>query len=181
MKDIENLIRENRPEWDQHDPPAGHERRFKQRLNQGQSTGTWQRSMTAGIAVALLVLVTINFFDGSEASVAPAIEHASTEAPAVPDEIKEVEHFYTTQVNRSMERIESIATPGYSQESLLENLERLEASSKQLQQALEQHPNDARILARLIENYKLRLQLTERHLMLIETRNDTKTTTHENS
>lgn len=185
MNDLEAYIRQHSAEADAAEPPVGHERRFQQRLNQGNTSTPWYRPMIGAAAIILVLLTAIQWSESEHttpmAPEATMAEEASMPLHQVSHAMEEVEAFYTTAVARSFEQVRAAQPDAPHAELLNQNLEKLKASYRKLEQELYYHPNDPRVLTRMIENHKLRLQLLERHLLLIQPKNEQKTPTHEST
>ncbi len=179
---LDQFMRENRSEFDDPEPQAGHAFRMEERLKQ---MDTPTRSLmprrwwvAAAVVAALLVWQT---YSDQNVEDPPEKTYAGMSLSDVSPELGEVEQFYTNRLDRASASWDNLSTEEQELYTpLLMQLEALDQDFKDLKIELEKNSGDQRVINSMIQNYRIRLELIDRHLELIELINDNKINNHEN-
>ncbi|MBN2349010.1 MAG: hypothetical protein JXJ22_09245 [Bacteroidales bacterium] len=172
MKTLEELIRENRKLLDTDEPSAGHMRRFRNKLlvKAGTRSVIWYKRLD-NIAAAILIFavlagaLTISIFNYNATGESLNITSQNSE-------LLEVEQYYNNMINKNILTIKNHPLAGKSKitTSVLNELKEMDGSIEQVKNDLKFHPNDERIIDALINQYQLKLEITN-NLLNITIRN----------
>jgi hypothetical protein len=161
MKNIEEIIRENRNIYEDKEPIDGHLDRFSWKLEKRLHSNATKRSIVPYLlkAAVVTILVTLsslwtwdNFIRTGKGEMALG---------DVSPQYKEVENYYVHQVNL-MEGELQTADFGSNPEQkiILQNeLKSMDSTYIQLQKELKANPNDERIINAMIEHYQTKVEV----------------------
>ncbi len=165
MSNLEEEIRKNRSAFDDTEPPKGHRARFEKRLENPQKPA-WKRSWYWVAAAVIALFVVIRVVDREPQPIAeqPVVESKMTLAEHS-QKMAEVEAYFTGQIESTYQLVQLTSEEHNGHMDLLiQHLTELEKDYEKLKLELFRQPGDQRILNRMIENYRLRLNLLEWHL-----------------
>lgn len=97
-----------------------------------------------------------------------AIEISDNPLQSLGEDMMEVDHYYSIQVNQRLERLKAYEVD----EELMEEMSELTAEFEGLKEEMGESMNDAFIVEAMIENYRLRLSLLEDLLKALEPQSD---------
>lgn len=180
MKNIEELIRNNKDFFEEAEPSEGHLDRFNRKLEMRFSTGTIKRSIVpyllkAAVVTLLVTLSSLWTWDHFIRS-----DRDRMTLGEVSPQYREVENYYVHQVNNMESELRNIDLKNNpdQKQMLLEEMKSMDSISVQLQKELYANPNDERIINAMIEHYQTKLEvMTYIVNQLKEIRNENKTTT----
>lgn len=161
MKNIEDIIRENRDLFEDIEPPKGHFERFNALLEARLHSGGIKRSIVPYLLKAAVVtlLVTLsslwiwdNFLskDGTRMTLGD-----------VSPQFREVENYYIHQVNLLEDEINNanFTDDPEHKKMLTSEMRSMDSVYVQLQKELKANPNDERIISAMIEHYQTKLEV----------------------
>jgi hypothetical protein len=181
MKNIEEIIRENRNLLDSQEPIEGHLERFNWKLEKRLHSNATKRSIVPYLlrAAVVTVLVTLSSLWTWDHFI--RADKGMTLSDVSP-QYKEVENYYVHQVNLMEGELKSSdfgSTPEQKAE-LEKELKSMDSTYVQLQKDLKANPNDERIITAMIEHYQTKVEVMGyiiNQLKSIRTENQNK---HEN-
>jgi len=161
MKNIEDILRENRNLFDDREPAEGHFERFEWKLERRLHSQARRRSIVPYLLKAAVVTVLITL---SSLWVWDNFIRTGKDRMALGDvspEYREVENYYVRQV-KSME--DELGTYYLSdnpeQKKMLEQeIKSMDSVYVQLQKDLKANPNDERIINAMIEHYQAKVEV----------------------
>lgn len=168
MKDLDNIIQENRFEFDSFEPSDGHFERFEQKLNELNSRK--KKSFTIGYilkaaVVAILVILSgLWVYDNFESRTNNGI--ALNE---ISPEYGEVEMYYTHLVNQKYSEINQCETLDSTQKGMLMyELGEMDSIYSNLKNDLKTNPNDQRVINAMIQHYQLKVEVMNQILQQLQ-------------
>lgn len=182
MKNIDNIIKENRSFFDDSEPTEGHFDRFEARLNKefGKKKNNrfriaWQ--IAAAVAFTFLAInQAILFFS-------PKAEQTISLASVSP-EYGEMENYYVSAINTGLTNWQILQKEGVlskEEKDLLDaELTEFETTFKNLQKELQANPDDERVINAMIEFYQSKLNVITLILENIKGVKQIKNRNHEN-
>lgn len=157
MDQLETIIRNKRDEIQNDMPHDGHFDRFEMRLQQTHKRKLPLRWIAYASSMAAVLVVGLLMF-------LPESSHSSAFTLSdVSEQYAEVENYYTSSINKQIEKIKDKATengkvnPGI--QLLLDDLEAYDQTYQQLCLDLEAMPNDERVINALIVYYQTKLEI----------------------
>lgn len=163
MKNIEDLIRENRDFFDSKEPSMGHFEKFQARLA-AQTTLRVNRPVSVLPyllrAAAVAILVTLSSLWTWDNLLSPDSKRMTL--GDVSPEYQEVERYYVSQVNMMENEIMTlniINEDPQQKEMLTQELENMDAMYDELQRDLKANPNDERVINAMIEHYQKKIEV----------------------
>jgi hypothetical protein len=163
MPDLSKFIRENRTEFDDAEPLAGHFDRFAARLGAQPETQVSERGGSKMLKFAAVIIVLISLsvfvfdFATREIRARFADEKQGTELPA---EIREAVQYYDNQSGQQLASIPKLMT---NQEdaaalsaSVLKEIRSLDAATGELKNSLAENPGNERILDAIVQNQQMK-------------------------
>ena len=161
MKDIEKLIRENADFFNSEEPFEGHFERFSARLEARQFVAPRRVSIVPHLlkAAAVAILVTLSSLWTWEHVLSPDANRMTLSE--VSPEYREVEQYYVKQVNLMEDEIEGIWINGQpdDKDMLIDELNQMDETYKELQKDLKANPNDERVINAMIEHYQRKVEV----------------------
>lgn len=162
MKDLEGYIRENEQYFHQKDLSQGHEDRFLQKLKSEKTQKTSWRSMLFRVAVVAFLT-----FGGASVLHFGINQNTQRIRAELPKEVSEAESYYLAKCGEELTYFKM----HYSSTSPIDiatELEDLEKEYKELKKKMAAQPGNKRVMAALVQNLQLRLQLLEQINRLME-------------
>jgi hypothetical protein len=161
MKNIEEIIRENRSIFEDKDPIDGHLDRFNWKLEKRLHSNASKRSIVPYLlrAAVVTLLVTLSSLWTWDHFI--RTDKVTMALGDVSPQYKEVENYYVHQVNLMEGELQS-ADFGTSPEQKLsfqKELRSMDSTYVQLQKELKANPNDERIINAMIEHYQTKLEV----------------------
>jgi hypothetical protein len=160
MKNIEEIIRENRNLFEDHEPIDGHLDRFNWKLEKRLHSNATKRSIVPYLlrAAVVTVLVTLSSLWTWDHFI--RADRGMTLGDVSP-QYKEVENYYVHQVNLMEGELKN-SDFGHNPDQKLElqkELSSMDSTYIQLQKELKANPNDERIITAMIEHYQTKVEV----------------------
>ncbi|RFN58067.1 hypothetical protein [Marixanthomonas ophiurae] len=184
--DIDTLFEQNRTDFDVHDTPQGHQKRFLAKLNakteaeknvskeKQTEKGNWWKPIS--IAATIAVLIAIGFlFQNNEAK--------ASDLASVSPEMEKTQSFFTSAINKELQTLKSFDTPETKElvADALTQIEVLEKEYETLKGDLAESGNDKRVIYAMITNFQNRIDLLENVIKTIEEIKTLKANRNENT
>ncbi len=161
MRNIEDIIRNNRDYFEGSEPSEGHFERFNKKLGSRFGTVAVRRSIVPYLLKAAVVtlLVTLSSLWTWDHFIRP--ESKRMTLSDVSPQYKEVENYYIHEVSMMESEITSIDMENNPEQKglLLNELESMDSIYVSLQKDLKANPNDERIINAMIEHYQTKLEV----------------------
>jgi hypothetical protein len=161
MKNIEEIIRENRNIFENNEPMDGHLDRFNWKLEKRLHSNTTRRSIVpyllrAAVVTLLVTLSSLWTWDHFIRS-----DKGTMALGDVSPQYREVENYYVHQVNLMEGELQSadFGTNPEQKEMLQNELKSMDSTYVQLQKELKANPNDERIINAMIEHYQTKVEV----------------------
>lgn len=163
-KEIEKLFERFEGEFDIHETPDGHQRRFLSKLNaprKSSQTFNWWKPMAIAASFIILFGLGFNFFKGA---------NRSAELASVSPEMEEAQTFFVTTINNEIEKLNGLNRPETKAiiEDALSQLEALENNYELLKEDLAESGDDKRVIYAMIRNFQSRISILEQVISTIE-------------
>ena len=171
--DIDTLFEQNRTDFDVHDTPQGHQKRFLAKLNVQTEADknaseekevekvNWWKPLS--IAASVAVILAIGFlFQNTEAQ--------ASDLASVSPEMQKTQSFFTTAINKELQTLKSFESPETKElvDDALQQIEILEQEYNTLKTDLAESGNDKRVIYAMITNFQNRIDLLENVIKTIE-------------
>jgi hypothetical protein len=161
MKNIEDIIRQNKDFFDGAEPPQGHFERFSVKLEARCASHVIKRSIVPYLLKAAVVtlLVTLSSLWTWDHFIKPGRDRMTL--GDVSPQYKEVENYYVHQVNLMESELVNIDIKNNPEQKqmLLTEMKGMDSVYVQLQKELKANPNDERIINAMIEHYQTKLEV----------------------
>jgi len=161
MKNIEDIIRNNKEFFEGAEPSKGHLERFNRKLEMRFSSRTITRSIVpyllrAAVVTLLVTLSSLWTWDHFIRS-----DRNRTTLGDVSPQYKEVENYYVHQVNLMESELVNIDLKNNPDQKkmLLTEMKSMDSVYVQLQKELKANPNDERIINAMIEHYQTKVEV----------------------
>ncbi len=166
MDNLEKYIKERKSHFYEKDVPKGHEMRFAEKLRQGSADISttpkdqnakipfWRKPLFQVAVVALLFVGSVAIFKSVN------IQDAAIQTAQLPAELQEVESFYLVKCEKELTHFKTYYSAN-SPVDIAKELEELEKEYKELKKEMVKQPGNERIMAALVKNLQLRLQLLQ--------------------
>jgi hypothetical protein len=161
MKNIDDIIRENKGHFDMKDPIDGHLERFNWKLEKRLHGKATQRSIVPYLlrAAVVTVLVTLSSLWAWDQFI--RTDNKGMALGDVSPQYREVENYYVHQVNMMEGELQNVDFGNNpEQKVMLQNeLKSMDSTYVQLQKELKANPNDERIINAMIEHYQTKMEV----------------------
>ena len=160
MGTLKNYIDQNRDQFDEVNPPEGHEMRFADKLGRTQKK---RRSINVSTFLKIAAISVLTLL--SSLYVFENITREKTEPLLTLSEINkdyvDVEYYFTSTTNNQLEFIENTLDGDSSMEKelLMSELSSLDSLHLQLQKELNANPNDERVINAMLQYYQFKLNV----------------------
>jgi hypothetical protein len=161
MKNIEEIIRNNKEFFDGAEPSEGHFERFTRKLEIRFGNKTIKRSIVpyllkAAVVTLLVTLSSLWTWDHFIRS-----DRNKMTLGDVSPQYKEVENYYVHQVNIMESELVDIELKNSPEQKqiLMSEMRSMDSVYVQLQKELKANPNDERIINAMIEHYQTKLEV----------------------
>jgi hypothetical protein len=161
MEEWEDFFRKHRESFDDSEPSEEHFDRFLAKLDHQNKKKAF-RGIPNFLKVA--VIITFVFFSGLIGYQIGNQQDKRLGLGAVSPEYKEVELFYTNNINHQLGLLKQIGSFDKEQHQtiLREELKDMDDRYEQLKKELELHPDDDRIIQAMIEYYQVKTDVLNR-------------------
>lgn len=170
-------------DFDVAEPEAGHEQRFREKLDSGSRKSTrtsgiiplWLPWMALAACFLIAVVLFGGFFDPNQQN------HG--ELASVSPEMADTQDFYASVITRELTKLEQEKTPETEAiiQDALKQLEILETDYNKLKNDLVKSGQDKRVIYAMITNFQRRIDLLNQVLEKVNNINTLKITPHENN
>ena len=168
MDKLDKFISENVGLFNDSEPDPGHFKRFRAKLDQDSSKGTFRihSNMMLRIAAVILILITatVFVFDFATKRLSNAIETNSA-GTGMTNEIQDAMAYYDGQTKNRLIEFNKLACCGEEKVHLNSmvsgELNTLDVNIAELKQTLRENPDNERIQAALIQNQQMKGQILD--------------------
>lgn len=161
MKNIEDIIRQNKDLFDAEEPSEGHLERFNRKLDILHGLRVRKRSIVPYLlkAAVVTILVTLSSLWTWDNFIRPSRNRMAL--GDVSSEYREVENYYMHQVNLMESEISTIDLNNNREQSemLFKEMKSMDSIYVQLQKELKLNPDDERIINAMIEHYQTKVEV----------------------
>jgi hypothetical protein len=161
MKNIEEIIRNNKDFFEDAEPSDGHFERFNRKLEVRFQAGTVKRSIVPYLlrAAVVTLLVTLSSLWTWDHFIRP--ENNRMTLGQVSPQYKEVENYYIHQVNLMEGEIVNVDLKNSPEQKkvLMSEMKSMDSVYVSLQKELKANPDDERIINAMIEHYQTKLEV----------------------
>lgn len=161
MKKLEQIFKDNAESFEMHNPEDGHFERFLNKLEKShkKKNQAWATPLLKIAAVVVFVIVS--------GVVGYQIRNMQTNHYSlgeVSPEYKEVELFYTSNINNQLNLIHQLGSFDNTQDQkiLTDELSYMDEMYLQLEKELKLNPDDERIIQAMIEHYQVKTNILNR-------------------
>ncbi len=163
MDNLDNLIHDNRDQFDAIEPLDGHFERFAEKMGFPEQTAVAVPSRFGLLKVAAIILVIITgsiaVFDLATRSIR---ERFSSDKAGVEmsDEFSEAIRYYDSRAMAQMKEVRKLASDPVQADLIngdaLKEMQALDESTRDLQKSLAENPNCERLQAAVIQNQQMK-------------------------
>ena len=161
MKNIEEIIRNNKDFFEEAEPSTGHLERFNRKLEKRFQINTIKRSIVPYLlrAAVVTLLVTLSSLWTWDHFIRTGSSRMTL--GQVSPQYKEVENYYVHQVNMMESEIVNVDLKNNPEQKnmLLKEMKNMDSTYVSLQKELKANPNDERIINAMIEHYQTKLEV----------------------
>lgn len=171
MNDIDKIIRNNIENFNKAEPDKGHFERFAAKLKMQKKKKRPFTSFTFMLkAASIAILVALSFLWTYDNLIKPTPEKTGISLSEISDEYREVEFYYTQQVNMKYGQIRNmdVFADSTQKSRLLKELSDMDSIYANLQKELKTSPKDKRIINAMIEHYQLKVDVLNQILHQLE-------------
>ena len=157
-KDLENIFKDLKDDFDFAEPNIGHFERFEAKLKSNNKGSIKNRRIQwHWLAIAASVILFFGFWLGNYNS------QNSVELADVSPKMEETQNFYLATIQNEIEQIKSQQTPENQQiiNDAFVQLENLEKNYKQLTIELKESNEDKRVIYAMIANFQKRIEVLQ--------------------
>lgn len=161
MKELEEILRDHKDQFDDQEPQDGHFENFLEKLNHQKKRNVFE-NIPNFFKVA--VIVTFVIFSGLIGYQIRNLEDTHLGLGGISPEYREVESFYTANINSQLGMLKQLGSFNKEQHQsiLKEELKEMDERYSQLKRELELHPDDDRIIQAMIEYYQVKTSILNR-------------------
>jgi len=176
MDKLEKYILQNREEFDLAEPsPDVWEKIHKREGNEKVIKVNWKKHLMRAAAVILIIGTTYFIQEFRYNSENKNVETAQIDENLIIPELKEVEDYYNTEVNRKMKEISKLANYNSEIQMHLENdMAELDSVYSDLKNDLKENIDNEEVIAAMIQNYKIKMEILEDLLYFLQDKNNDK-------
>jgi len=180
MKNIDEIIRDNKDFFEDAEPSDGHFERFNRKLELRFQSQAVKRSIVPYLlrAAVVTLLVTLSSLWTWDHFIRPGSTRMTL--GEVSPQYKEVENYYIHQVNLMESEIGTveITSNPEQKEMLIKEMRTMDSTYVSLQKELKANPNDERIINAMIEHYQTKVEVMSYIVNQLKAiRNDNQNTT----
>jgi cytochrome c-type biogenesis protein CcmH/NrfG len=161
MKNIDEIIRDNKDFFEDAEPSNGHFERFNRKLEVRFQSKVIKRSIGPYLlrAAVVTLLVTLSSLWTWDHFIRPGSSRMTL--GDVSPQYKEVENYYIHQVNLMESEIGTVEVLNNAEqkEMLMKEMRTMDSTYISLQKELKANPNDERIINAMIEHYQTKVEV----------------------
>lgn len=161
MSKIEEIIRNNPEVFNNSDPTPEHFEKFSKKLSKFNKPERqlFNRSMIVKIAASVLILIAVSVVASYLKINKEGMFFGNQTSAAIPEELEEVQLYYTSLTTNKIEEIESLAGSPEQAEKLkklaLKEVEEMQASNNALQKTYVEEGKNEKLLNAIANNYRV--------------------------
>jgi len=168
MLNIEDKIRNNREKFDHAEPSDGHFEKFESKVNEFISPGKKgiKRGFVLRVAAVILVFLAVSIvllIVRNDVFKSPGF--TQTNANEVPEELKEVQYYYTSLANEKLEQLDQMAENNEDvkkvKDMALNEMNELDETTSELEEEYKESGKNERIMNAIINNYRIMTDLLD--------------------
>lgn len=172
MKDIENIMKQNRMDFDNEEPRDDHFDRFRQKLQTHHDKSRWNWKELMKIAAIVAVVMLAGFATHQLRDIKASHFSFSELSP----EYQEVENYFKANIDKQLDMISQLTKSSDIQDRnmIKDELENMDKMYNQLEKELQTNPKDERIIQAMIEHFQVKNNILNRiveQLCLIKQQN----------
>ena len=176
MDRLETYIRSKRDRFDRIEPPAGHMKRFRERLDP-EPVSLWSRIPYGLKIAALLALVSLSSILLYEEAGRFRTGRQQDLQEILPVEFREAQIYYSSLIREKYSEIDRMeVSDPKGKEILFRELDEMDRMVHALMKDLRAHPSDERILSAMITHYQLKLDILAQIIDQLEIANQINST-----
>jgi len=160
MKDIENIIKQDRMDFDNDEPRKDHFDRFQQKLQTHHDKSRWQWKELMKIAAIVAIVMVASFASYQLRDLKTPQFSFGQLSP----EYQEVENYFKANIDNQLDIISHLTKSSDIQEqnTIKEELESMDKMYNQLEEELQANPKDERIIQAMIEHFQVKNNILNR-------------------
>ena len=162
--DLKKFIQENRSAFKELEPSANHASRFEKKLASDSKSNPFRMLWLAAAVIVLFLGIGAVLKLINQAPV--EVQSAGMSLSEISPELGEIERFLSEEIKQTTAMVQSVNGSSVDLASINKHLESLETEYVYLKLELAKNQGDQRIIERMIQNYKTRLLLLEKHLKM---------------
>lgn len=161
MKRLEDFIKDNRQQFEDHSPSRQHEDKFLNLLKEQERLRNAERfsNINKWLKIAAAIIILVGFGVGIVAIIDVSPNSEQHTSDKLPVEIIEMEQYYAVQTQEKLNHIETLAGTGPEatkvKTMLLREIESLNKSSKSLKSEYMGGTRDERLVDAIKNNYRI--------------------------
>ncbi len=150
---IEDMVQNNRGLFEE-DPPEGHLKRFKNKLNITPDE-SWKTPLNRFLvaAASVVVLITLGFIIMLTSDSFSANDYLLAN---ITPELYETEAYYQNKINQ---RMDILSNQNDVDKSILQDLREIDKSFETIKKDLDKNPGDERLISAILNTYQMKLDL----------------------
>ena len=161
MKNIENIIKQNRANFDSEEPRDDHFDRFRtkmQRHHQAKSKWQWKELMKIAAIIAIVAIAGLTTYQLRE------VQSPHFSFGQLSPEYQEVEDYFKASIEKQLDIISHLSksTDIQEQNTIKEELESMDKLYNELEKELQANPKDERIIQAMIEHFQVKNNILNR-------------------
>ncbi|WP_306350356.1 anti-sigma factor [Flavobacterium sp. '19STA2R22 D10 B1'] len=171
--DLEQLLFQLKDEWNEVEPPLGHQKRFLKKIEKKTKTRYWiPLSVAASIVLFIGLFVTLN-------KATTAKQEIWTN---VSPQTQETHEYFTAIINTELSKIKNNDSPESKQlvDDAMKQMQKLDTDYDKIKKELKENGENKQLVHAMITNLQTRVTFLEEVLLRIEMTNKIKEKQHEN-
>lgn len=155
---LDHLFERLQADFDIHETPDGHQKRFMDRLQETEKSSpsvlSWKKVISIAAVIALMVTIGSTFFNN---------EANAADLASVSQEMEQTQSFFTSAINNELQNLKNFEGPETEAliQDALKQIEVLEDKYQILMVDLVKSGYDQRVIYAMINNFQKRIDLLE--------------------
>ena len=161
MKNIADIIKQNRTNFDSEEPQNDHFDQFRQKMqlqHQVKSRWQWKELMKIAAMIAIVAIAGLTTYQLRD------IQSPHFSFGQLSPEYQEVEDYFKASIDKQLDIISqlSISTDIQEQKTIKEELAGMDLLYNELEEELQANPKDERIIQAMIEHFQVKNNILNR-------------------
>ncbi|WP_372644979.1 hypothetical protein [Ancylomarina sp.] len=161
MRNIENIIKQNRASFDCEEPRDDHFDQFKQKMqlhHQPKAKWQWKDLMKIAAMIAIVAIAGLTTYQLRD------IKSTHFSLGQLSPEYQEVENYFKASIDKQLDIISQLtkSTDIQEENTIKEELADMDKLYKQLEDELQANPKDERIIQAMIEHFQVKNNILNR-------------------